>query len=119
MCPGTVRSPIATIQNPGVPVIKFWRRLSWGYVEFGRGIDIDQDGGTDGTGILLRVEFPRWLVRFVQRRLPPKTEAEMGMFRHDISDVILASLIATPNLLGSLTIAEDFKEPTLTWTEDE
>ena len=75
------------------------RWLTWGSWEFGRGIDIDQDGGIDGSGWMVRIEIPSWLRAWARRRLPQPTEAELRLAREDISDVVLSSML-TRSFLG-------------------
>lgn len=100
------------------------RWLTWGSWEFGRGIDVDQDGGIDGSGWMLRLEPPRWLRAWARRQLPPPTEREGFLRRQDISDVLLAELIVRPLWVGALIadgkvkVGQTFSEPTLSWSED-
>lgn len=93
------------------------RRLSWGSWELGRGIDIDQDGGIDGTGWMIRLEIPSWLRAWARRRLPQPTERETFLHRQDISDVLLASLLVKPNLMGVLASSFD-PAASVEWVED-
>jgi hypothetical protein len=39
-------------------------------------------------------------------------------FRDDISDVLMASLVAEPNLMGIVDVAEEFSAEQATWNED-
>jgi hypothetical protein len=99
-------------------VIRFWRWLAHGEWEIGRGIDIDMDGDISGSGFMFRVERPLWLRRWAARRLSPKTEEEMFSMREDISDVLLASLMITPNLLGALSTSKGDYASHLDWNEE-
>jgi hypothetical protein len=95
--------------------LKWCEWLRWGALEFGRGIDIDQDGGIEGSGFLFRLEPPRWLRHWAARRLPPPTEQEMFARRQDISDILVASLISR----ATLTMPEVADGPLkMTWTND-
>jgi hypothetical protein len=94
------------------------RWLQWSAWEFGRGIDIDQDGGIDGSGFLFRLEPPRWLKAWARRWIPPPTEREMLLHRQDISDVLLESLMRG-SALGLLNVRPGLTGPELVWTEDQ
>jgi hypothetical protein len=97
------------------------RWLTWGTWEFGRGIDIDQDGGVEGSGLLLRLEPPRWLRRWASRRLPPRTEQEMRFARLDISDVVLGGLLTgvRPEVLDRMLAGyAPGVIPEIAWVED-
>lgn len=96
--------------------LKACRWLTWGTWELNYGVGIDQDGEVDGSGILFRVEPPRWLRAWARRRLPPPTEEESRFMRQDISDVLLSSLLIQPNLLGAM--GAEFTAPTIEWRED-
>jgi hypothetical protein len=86
---------------------------SW---EFGRGIDIDQDGDIDGSGFMFRLEPPRWLRAWARRQLPPPTEEERRFMRADISDVLLQSLV-TQNLFTGLMVPDGLLQPDVEWIE--
>lgn len=103
---------------------RLWQVLSWlanWSWERSFGIDIDQDGGVAGSGIMLRLESPfahrRWLYGWIHKITP---EWMREQHREDISDVLLASLLVRPMLGMIPTVSQgDYTSHLgVTWTED-
>lgn len=97
-----------------------WRFLSWlanWSWERSYGIDVDQDGNVDGSGIMLRLESPFAHRLFMYRWIGKLTPEWMKVQRReDISDVLLSSLLTQP-MFPPVTMG-DF-HGTVTWAEDQ
>lgn len=77
------------------------------------GLYYDQDGGAEGSGVIVRIEYPRWLRRWATGFLPPPPKSD----RLDISDILLQSLVA-PNYLGMITMPPNIPPQAVSWSED-
>lgn len=76
------------------------------------GLDVDYDGGYEGQGVIVYVDWPKFLQRWANGFLPPPPKSD----RTDISDALLSTMYPMVNVLGM--ISSPHPAATATWSDD-